>query len=94
MLIRTKFFGILRKLTKKQSLTIEISEGSSVLDLIFTLAKTEDLDITQLLTKKKTKLRAGLNIFVNGRNITHLDGLNTKLSDRDLISILPVTGGG
>lgn len=33
-------------------------------------------------------------ILVNGRNICHLDGKNTPLTETDVVSIFPVVAGG
>lgn len=33
-------------------------------------------------------------ILINGRNIAHLDGLNTPLNENDEICIFPVVAGG
>ncbi len=35
-----------------------------------------------------------LFILIDGRNISHLNGLGTSLKDGDMVSILPMTAGG
>jgi molybdopterin synthase sulfur carrier subunit len=40
------------------------------------------------------ELSAEIIILVNGRHITHYDGVHTKLSQEDEISIFPVVAGG
>lgn len=42
----------------------------------------------------KKELEKGFIILVNGKNIEHLEKLNTKLKDEDLVSIFPPVGGG
>jgi sulfur-carrier protein len=40
------------------------------------------------------KLSSEIIILVNGRHIIHCDGIHTKLSENDEISIFPVVAGG
>ncbi|HWQ28448.1 MAG TPA: ubiquitin-like small modifier protein 1 [Dehalococcoidia bacterium] len=35
-----------------------------------------------------------VNVFVDGRDIRYLDGLDTKLEDREEISVFPPVAGG
>lgn len=39
-------------------------------------------------------LRRFLNFYVNGKNVLHLEGIETQLQDGDEISILPAVAGG
>ena len=40
------------------------------------------------------ELRSFVNVFVGQTNVTQLEGLDTQLSDRDVIAILPAVAGG
>ncbi len=40
------------------------------------------------------KLCGYVNVFLNGDNILHLDGLDTKVSDCDELGVLPPVSGG
>lgn len=40
------------------------------------------------------ELRPFVNIFVGERNIRRLDGLQTRLADGDVVSIIPAVAGG
>ena len=40
------------------------------------------------------KIRRLLNVYVNGKNVHYLKGLETSLSDGDEVSILPAVSGG
>ena len=35
-----------------------------------------------------------INVYVDGEDITHLDGLNTELEDGDRIRVIPAASGG
>jgi molybdopterin synthase sulfur carrier subunit len=93
MLIRVRLFGNLKDYVKKRWTTIDLPNGSSIQDLISEFSKHIELDLLEK-TMKKDKVRTGLRILVNGRNITHLQGLKTKLKGHDLVSFLPIAGGG
>lgn len=41
-----------------------------------------------------SKLSSEVIVLVNGRHITHCDGIGTRLSENDEISIFPVVAGG
>ncbi|HRP35349.1 MAG TPA: MoaD/ThiS family protein [Gammaproteobacteria bacterium] len=40
------------------------------------------------------ELRPYVNIFVGERNVRHLQGLETKLEDGDVVAIIPAVAGG
>ncbi|HJK98717.1 MAG TPA: MoaD/ThiS family protein [Polyangiaceae bacterium LLY-WYZ-14_1] len=42
----------------------------------------------------KGSVRRSVNIFVNEDDIRFLDGLDTKLSEKDVVSIIPAIAGG
>jgi len=94
MLIRARFFGELKEYVGKGWTTVELPGGSSVYDFILKLAQAENPSLLEKLMEGQDRIRSGFTILVNGRNIAHLDGLKTELKDHDLVSILPVAGGG
>ncbi|MBA0086518.1 MAG: MoaD/ThiS family protein, partial [Acidobacteria bacterium Pan2503] len=40
------------------------------------------------------KVRRHLNVFVNSDNVRDLDGVDTKLTRGDVVTILPAVSGG
>jgi molybdopterin converting factor small subunit len=74
---------------------IDVCEGETVRDLlvkvshIFTNFPKISLDKGDEITK------TGFWIFINGRNLMHLnDTFNTTLKNGDVISIVPAVAGG
>jgi len=94
MLIRVRFFGELKEYVKKSWMTIDVPQGSSLHNFIVKLAKNGDSELLEKLMENGKKVHSKIKILVNGRNIKHLGGLDTEIKDRDLISILPIAGGG
>jgi len=94
MLVRARFFGDLKSYIKKSRMIIELPEGSTIHDFLFQLAKNKDPTLLKKLINGEDRPPSEITILVNGRNITHLRGLKTELKDRDVISTLPIAGGG
>jgi molybdopterin converting factor small subunit len=44
--------------------------------------------------QKNGKVRGFLQFLVNGRSISSFEGLGTRLSDGDVLAIIPPVGGG
>ena len=70
-----------------------ICEGSSLLDVVLELTKDKNRTLLKKLVENNL-IRPEIKILVNGRDVAYLKGLETELRDRDLISFLPVAGGG
>ena len=94
MPLSIKFIGALRHISGKTQLAVNFQEGMSVKALLSKLAQ----DLPEL---KKTFNDHELNdsrsnslILVNGREISVLNGLETKLNDGDEIIFVPVVHGG
>lgn len=50
--------------------------------------------LRQELFDSESKIKTGYTVLINGRNIASLSGLETKLKDEDVVSILPIVEGG
>ncbi len=81
---KVKFFATLREITGKRE---EVVNGSTIEDVLNTLHE-------EYGEKFKKELRERSMILVNGKNIEHLKGIKTKVSEEDTISIFPPAGGG
>jgi molybdopterin synthase sulfur carrier subunit len=94
MVLTIKFIGALRHFTGKTQLTINNEKVITVRDLLIKInQETPKLEKTfgdpQLGDSTSNSL-----ILVNGREISVLNGLETKLSDGDEIVFVPVVHGG
>jgi molybdopterin converting factor small subunit len=70
-------------------------EGKTVGDIIrqFVNDYKEQLD-DNLLDKKKKELHSDMVILINGKDIKHLKGYNTKLEEGDKLFLsYPISGG-
>ena len=89
--MKVKFFAYLRDYTKTKVLEIEHYETLEEL-----LRRLCDMfgDKLKKAMFDGDNLSKEIIIMVNGRHIAHLDGIKTKLSNMDEISIFPVVAGG
>jgi molybdopterin synthase sulfur carrier subunit len=94
MTLTLKFIGAMRQISGKTQLTVNFQEGNTLKDLIARLtAEMPQLQKifgdTQLGDSRSNSL-----VLVNGREISVLDGFDTKLADGDEIVFIPVVHGG
>ena len=69
------------------------SVGDSVKSLIENINEAYPGFSDQIL-EEDGELRRFVNIYLNDEDIRYLDGLNTALTDDDIVSILPALAGG
>jgi sulfur-carrier protein len=62
-------------------------------DLLAGLAASHGALLAQRLFNGE-QLHPEIHVFVNGRDVVHLKGLETPLSGNDVIAIFPTVGGG
>jgi molybdopterin synthase sulfur carrier subunit len=94
MVLTIKFIGALRHISNKTQLTIDYEEGMSVRQLLAKILQ-EPLGLDRTLSDKQPgDSRFNALILVNGREISVLNGLETKLNDGDEIIFVPVVHGG
>jgi len=86
---KIKLFANLREVAGASSVEVP---GENINDLLMNLiAKYPSLEDMVL---EDGKIRGYINILVNGDNIQHLDGLDTKVTDSDEIAMFPPVSGG
>ena len=68
-------------------------DGATV-EEVFNVLTDEYPDVRKALFDEDRQLRPYVNVYVNDQNINVLDGLQTKLGDRDELLLLPVIAGG
>ncbi|MGZ4850232.1 MAG: MoaD/ThiS family protein [Candidatus Bathyarchaeia archaeon] len=93
MPLTLKFIGALRQISGKTQLIVPFQE-ESLKELLAKLGKEmpqlEKIFDDDLLNDSKSNAL----VLVNGREISVLNGLETKLNDEDEIVLIPVVHGG
>jgi len=91
MELELRFFANFRATVGQKTVTREFEDVSTVGDLARHLAaEYPDMD----LFEGDERLREFIRIMKDGKDITHLDGLETELDDGDTVSIFPPVAGG
>lgn len=93
MALKLKFLGSLRQACGKETLILD-SAGGSILDLVKTISKKTPELRRNLLDEHLQEPKPNALILVNGKEISVLEGLATKLKDGDEVVFVPVVHGG
>ncbi|MDN5346376.1 MAG: sulfur-carrier protein [Petrotoga sp.] len=91
--MKIKFFSLIKFDLKKDEVDYQLSESKSVREIIELLDQEFDNYFSRKLLKDG-ELKSGTIILLNGRNIRHLQGLDTLVENKDEITIFPPSGGG
>jgi MoaD family protein len=94
MVLTVKFIGALRRISDKTQLTISYEEGMSLKQLMAKILQEAPPLKRTLNGQQPNDSRFNALILVNGREISVLNGLETKLNDGDEIVFVPVVHGG
>ena len=94
MAVIVKFIGALRQVSGKTQLKVEYTENFSLKDLILKI--TQDLPQlkTSLIDQQLGAMKTNALILVNDREISVLNGLDTKINEGDEVVFVPVVHGG
>ncbi|HHE37023.1 MAG TPA: molybdopterin synthase sulfur carrier subunit [Candidatus Cloacimonetes bacterium] len=92
-MIKIKFYSLIRIFLKLSEIDLEIQD-LSILDLLKETEKKIDKKFLFKLIDEKGELKQGTMILINGRNIFHLQKLDSIVLDGDKVSIFPPGGGG
>lgn len=94
MPLTVKFIGALRHLSGKTQFTVNFQDGISIKELVEKICQ-ELPELKQTFSDQELNdSRSNSLILVNGREISVLNGYETKLNDGDEIVFVPVVHGG
>jgi len=93
MKVTVKFFTTLREISKRGEEEVELPSAATLDDLLKHLSQKYGRQFIDYVFNDEGT-RPQLQFLVNGRSITTLQGLKTRLMDSDKIAIIPPVGGG
>ena len=91
-MIKIKFYSLLRVFLKQNEIEID-SDNISIFTLLQKISEKNNKDLLSKIIDAE-QLIQGTIILLNGRNIYHLEKLDTLVISGDKIDIFPPGGGG
>lgn len=94
MQVECKFFGPFRDDVEVDRVGWELPDGATAGDLLRDL-EAEYPDLAGRLVDEDGGTTAGQTVVtLDGKNVKHLDGLDTPLSEGDVVRLVPSVYGG
>jgi molybdopterin synthase sulfur carrier subunit len=91
-LMIVKVFANLREICGDVAVQVK-PKGNKIIDVIDNLIETFPAIKDEILTSDND-LRPFVHVFINGKNIIHLEYLQTEVNDSDQIALFPPVAGG
>ncbi len=93
--VSIKIIGSAGSLFDSPSYTVEVKPGMTMRELLAWLSRHAGVDFAGAVYDIHTdKMNEYIVVFVNTKEIRTLDGLDTKLKEGDVITVLPPMAGG
>lgn len=94
MKVSVKFAGTVADLTNNnKKIDCQLNSPSS-LDNLIDLVDQQFSGFRSGICTRQREVADHINLYVNGENVRHLDGLNTELKDGDAIHVIPAAAAG
>lgn len=87
------YFSFGNKLNNKGKITVEVPNSATVEKALDEVSEKFP-DFEEEVFEEPGEIRRFIQIRLNQRSITRIDGLKTELNEGDEIQILPKLGGG
>ena len=91
--MKVKIFATLRQLVGAKEIEVGL-EGGDTVGSVVTRLVADYPALGEHILDDGGNLEAYINVFVNGRSMRFLDGLNTSLGEGDVLAIFPPVAGG
>ena len=93
--VKVKFMGVFRQFSGKNRVLMKLEKPTTVRKVIEKLTEALSLEFKRTLVDPELEdPRPNALILVNGKEISVLKGLETRVEDGDEIVLVPVSHGG
>jgi len=93
MPLTLKFIGALRQISGKTQITVNFQREMSLKNLVTEISR-ETSQLEKIFSDQLAVSTSNALVLINGREISVLNGLETRLNDGDEIVFIPVVHGG
>lgn len=94
MKVTVRYYGVVREAINKRTEDVEVSDGSTIGDLMKHIVETKNPQLREMIYDKQGQVRDFLAYVINEVDVRSLDGFNTELKEGDVVLLLPPIGGG
>jgi len=88
-----KVFANFREICQSKTVEVPMENGNRVIDIMETLIQMYPALEEEVFTPERT-FKPFVHVFINGRNIIHADGLQTRVLESDQFALFPPVAGG
>jgi molybdopterin synthase sulfur carrier subunit len=92
--VTVKFVGVLHEVFKKKQTRLKFSQSSTVKEVVERLAETSPMARQNVLENETGQIHPAVLILVNGKEISALEGAETRVKDGDDVVFISVSHGG
>jgi molybdopterin synthase sulfur carrier subunit len=90
--VELRFFATFREAAGSKTVEREFPDGATVGEVLAALEEEYEGMAGNLL--EGGDLRPQINVLLNGREVLHMDGVDTELAEGDTLSVFPPVAGG
>ncbi len=95
IIVQVNFFGIYQRITGKKKVQLKLKKQSTIKSALVELAENVSKEFEQVLIETQNdESRPKALILVNGKEISVLQGLETKINQAEELTLIPMVHGG
>lgn len=88
-----KVFATYREICGGKVIRVPYNEGDSIKKLLQSVIE-QFPSMKKELFESGNELKPHIHVFINGKNVIHMDGLQTKVKSTDELALFPPVAGG
>jgi molybdopterin synthase sulfur carrier subunit len=92
MQVTLKFFATFREIVGSKTIDREFADGTTIREVLTGLEEEYEDMQGELIVDGD--LKPQINVLKNGREVLHMEGIDTVVDEGDTVSIFPPVAGG